>query len=310
VPEPGVAVEADGEGEAPVLRVRGRHHRARRDERRQRQVHAPRGRHGRRGHAAAHVERARPRPQRLRHARRQHPRLLARAAIAQPQRQRAVRGLLHRQRLDVRGDRRPRRPRAERDLQAEARVAGDRVVKAQGPPQALPAEPRHDLHQVIRGQERDLRLRRILCQAAGQLEADEQRPALADGAAIERHHERRRTDQVRREPPQDGPLAQALAYERELPLHQIAETAVNETGRPRRGPGRDVRAIDEQHTQPPQGGVARDAHARRARPDHRDVVPRRGERLHATHSSSLPLATAAREARDFRDDERRGPPYP
>ena len=74
-----------------------------------------------------------------------------------------------------------------------------------------------------------------------------------------RQDERKRIDEVRREPEQDLALGQRFAHQPELVVLEIAEAAVDQLGAPRGGMRREVVALDQQHLEPASRGITGDA---------------------------------------------------
>ena len=76
-----------------------------------------------------------------------------------------------------------------------------------------------------------------------------------------RQHEPHGTDEMRRHPQQDFALDQRLAHQPEPAVLEIAQAAVDQLGGGRRGAGREVVLLDQQHAKTAAGGVAGDAGA-------------------------------------------------
>ena len=87
-----------------------------------------------------------------------------------------------------------------------------------------------------------------------------------------RQHEPHRPDQVRRHPQQHLALGQRLADQPERAVLEIAQPAMDQLGRGRRGAGAEVVLLEQQHAQAPAGGVARDAGAVDAAADDGEIV--------------------------------------
>jgi hypothetical protein len=83
--------------------------------------------------------------------------------------------------------------------------------------------------------------------------------------------QRQRLHEMRGERDVDLPLDQRLAHQPEVEVLQVAQAAVDELGRPRRGADRVVGALHERDRVAPGGGVERDARAGDAPADHEDV---------------------------------------
>ena len=87
-----------------------------------------------------------------------------------------------------------------------------------------------------------------------------------------RQHEAHRPDDVRRHPQQHLALGQRLAHQPERAVLEIAQAAVDELGRGRRGARAEVVLLQQQHAQAAAGGVARDAGAVDAAADDGEIV--------------------------------------
>ena len=92
------------------------------------------------------------------------------------------------------------------------------------------------------------------------------------GPGHRRQHEAHRPDEVRRHPQQHLALGQRLAHQPERAVLEIAQAAVDELGRGRRGARAEVVLLQQQHAQAPAGGVARDAGAVDAAADDGEIV--------------------------------------
>src|SRR6185503_8171171 len=68
--------------------------------------------------------------------------------------------------------------------------------------------------------------------------------------AVDREQLRVEADEMRSVTQQTSPLRECLADERQVDLLEVAQATVDETGRPRRGPDRDVVLLDERGGQP------------------------------------------------------------
>jgi len=86
-------------------------------------------------------------------------------------------------------------------------------------------------------------------------------------APVHRHQEGERPDHLGGEPGQRLPLTQGLADELEVEPLEVPEAPVDELGRPRGGPRREVRLLDEDRREPAQAEVSRDARPRHTAPD-------------------------------------------
>ncbi len=104
---------------------------------------------------------------------------------------------------------------------------------------------------------------------ADHAEPDHAGPALAP--LVDGDDEAQRFDEVRRYVEELLALGEGLAHEVELVVLQVAQTAVDQAGRPLGGPVRDVALVQEQHLQAAHGGVPGDAGAVDAGPDHDEV---------------------------------------
>src|SRR5262249_26210773 len=91
-------------------------------------------------------------------------------------------------------------------------------------------------------------------------------------ALVDRHQERGRPDQVRRDHGLDPPLAHALEHQPELALLEVAQPAVHQLGRLGRGPGTEVRLLEQEDLEAAQRRVARDPGAGDAAADDDEVV--------------------------------------
>ena len=76
---------------------------------------------------------------------------------------------------------------------------------------------------------------------------------------------------MRRQVDVDLALQQRLAHEPEVEVLQVAQAAVDELGRARRRPAREVGALDQRDRVPARGGVQRDAGAGDPAADHEHV---------------------------------------
>ncbi len=95
--------------------------------------------------------------------------------------------------------------------------------------------------------------------------------AVGPGAVEGGDDQRQRADEVRRQRGVDLALEQRLAHQPEVEVLQVAQAAVHELARPRRGPDRVVPALDQRDRVPARGGVERDAGARDPAADHEHV---------------------------------------
>ena len=87
-----------------------------------------------------------------------------------------------------------------------------------------------------------------------------------------RQHEPHRMDQVGRRPQQHLALGQRLADQPQRAMLEIAQPAMDQLGRGRRGARAEVVLLQQQHAQAAAGGVARDAGAVDAAADDGEVV--------------------------------------
>ena len=85
-------------------------------------------------------------------------------------------------------------------------------------------------------------------------------------------------------PQQHLALGQRLAHQPERAVLEIAQAAVDQLGRGRRGAGGEVVLLEQQHAQAAAGGVARDAGAVDAAADDGEIVVGHG----ALRDSSQP----------------------
>ena len=89
--------------------------------------------------------------------------------------------------------------------------------------------------------------------------------------AIDRQQEAERLDEMRRGLDQPSALDQGLAHERKLELLEIAQAAMDQLGRGRRGGASIVALLGEHHLQPAAGGVASNGSAMNAAADDENV---------------------------------------
>ena len=89
--------------------------------------------------------------------------------------------------------------------------------------------------------------------------------------AIDRQEEAERLDEMRRGLEQPRALDQGLAHERKLELLEIAQAAMDQLGRGRRGGASIVALLGEHHLQPAAGGVAGHGRAVNAAADDENV---------------------------------------
>ena len=82
------------------------------------------------------------------------------------------------------------------------------------------------------------------------------------------------------------PLAQRFAYEPELEMLQAAQSAVNEPRRSGGGPARHVALVEQEHTQPAQRGIPRDARAIDPGADNDQVEAGRSFRREVTQAAA------------------------
>ncbi len=108
--------------------------------------------------------------------------------------------------------------------------------------------------------------------------ADAQPPAHEQAAAVPRHEELERLDQVRRDLQQRLALAQVHAHQREVQHLEIAEPAVHEPRRPGGRAAAEVGLLEQRDAQAAQRGVAGDAGADHAAADDQDVESAAGQR--------------------------------
>src|SRR5918998_803232 len=104
---------------------------------------------------------------------------------------------------------------------------------------------------------------------ADHAEPDQARPALAP--VVDRDDEPQRFHEVRRYMQELLALGEGLAHEVDLVVLQVAQAAVDQAGCPLGGPVGDVALVQEQDLQAAHGGVAGDAGAVDAGPDHDEV---------------------------------------
>ncbi len=115
-------------------------------------------------------------------------------------------------------------------------------------------------------------------------------PRAPARGAVDRQNEVMQADEVRCNPQQDRPLAQALMHDRQLPLLEIPQSAVDELARPARRPGGKVGLLQEQNAVTGGRGGLGDADAVDPAADDHQIPLRR--------HWALPLAiAAARRAR-------------
>jgi 2-polyprenyl-3-methyl-5-hydroxy-6-metoxy-1,4-benzoquinol methylase len=99
---------------------------------------------------------------------------------------------------------------------------------------------------------------------------------------MHRGDERQGTDQVGRDPAENGPFAQGLEDQAPMVVLQVSETAMDEATRARAGAGREVVLLDQHRAKSPQGRIAKNAGAGDAAADHQEIelpcrkVPDRG----------------------------------
>src|SRR5215471_19846972 len=103
-----------------------------------------------------------------------------------------------------------------------------------------------------------------------------------------RKHERERLDDVRRGVQQHLALSQRLRNQAELVVLEVAKSAVDQLGAPRRRVRGEVVLLDEQHLKAASRSVARDAGAIDAAADDQEVV---GKLAHLQTRRILPDAT-------------------
>ncbi len=115
-------------------------------------------------------------------------------------------------------------------------------------------------------------------------EAEPQDPGRPQSALIGQH-EAHRPDDVRRAPPEALPLLERLAHEAELTMFEVAQAAVDELGRCRRGAAREVRHLGETGAEAPPGRVTGNAAAVDPAADDEDVE--HGRILHRGRSPLL-----------------------
>ena len=96
----------------------------------------------------------------------------------------------------------------------------------------------------------------------------------------EREQERHRVHQVRREPLEEQrPLAERLTHQPDVQLLEVAQPAVDELARSRRGAGAKVPGLDEPYGQPSGDRVERDSGAHDAAADDQHLQLRAGQRV-------------------------------
>jgi len=119
------------------------------------------------------------------------------------------------------------------------------------------------------------RLRARQQRAPGQVVVEQQagadQPRRAHRGLV-RQHEAQRPGDVRRRAQQHLALGQRLAHQRELVMLEVAQAAVQQLGRRRRGVRGEVVALDQHHAPAAPGEVARDAAAVDAAADDEDVA--------------------------------------
>src|SRR5580698_6257006 len=86
-----------------------------------------------------------------------------------------------------------------------------------------------------------------------------------------RQHEAQRTDDVRRDLPEDFALDQRLPNQLELVIFEVAQPAMYELGRPRRGAARQIVHFAQENRIAAPDRVARDTAAVDAAADDREV---------------------------------------
>ena len=137
---------------------------------------------------------------------------------------------------------------------------------------------------------------------AAEVVVDRQAEAEQPGgpeAGVVRQHEAQRPGDVRRARKQHLALDQRLADQPELVVFEVAQAAVDELGRARRGGAGEIALLEEHDLQAAAGGVARDAAAVDAAADDREVVDGGGGHCgtSATAISTPARAQASAKAR-------------
>ncbi len=79
---------------------------------------------------------------------------------------------------------------------------------------------------------------------------------------------------MRRDPQQHLALGQRLAHQPEGALREIAQPAMDQLGRGRRGAGGEIVLLDQQDLEAASGGIARNADAVDAAPDDGEIEVR------------------------------------
>ena len=131
-------------------------------------------------------------------------------------------------------------------------------------------------------------------------EAGAQAQPVPERFAVEGQDERQRGDEVGHAAQLPGPLAQALANDPDVVVREVAQAAVDEAGRARRGAPGEVAPLDEQGRATAPRELARDAGAEDAATDDDDVVARavepgdaRCRRRVAAHAGRLRVRSTA-----------------
>ena len=102
-------------------------------------------------------------------------------------------------------------------------------------------------------------------------QSDTQHPGRPQ-ALLVRQHEAHRPDDVRRNPPQHLALGQRLPHQPEIEVLEVAQPAVDQLGRARRGAGREIAHLAQKYGMASAGGVTRQSAAVDAAADDRQVV--------------------------------------
>ena len=100
------------------------------------------------------------------------------------------------------------------------------------------------------------------------------RPGRGVGEAdvlVDRNHELEGLEQVVGDPGQDLLLPEALGHQLELELGQVPDPAVEQLGRPARGPGGEIVLLDQRHPEAPGRQIEGRSAAGDSAADHQDV---------------------------------------
>src|SRR5205823_4961902 len=164
------------------------------------------------------------------------------------------------------------RGRVERVLDDEPLgIARLRVEVARAADEPVRVQARELREQRVARERRVTRERAVRRQPVVEREPERDLPALAPRALVDGNAELERRDEVRREAQQPLALLERLAHEPDLEVLEVAEPAVNEPrGRAARATG-EIVALDEEHREPRERGLARDRGAVDAPADHDHV---------------------------------------